>query len=94
MLHAVEREPKKIERTIKGWCISLEGDYIRIVTPSGTFSKIHINEPIPFKPLISKETEVLTKNGMQYKTIKLIGPDIPVEVKNFIRLLQKAIPFR
>jgi len=94
MLHSAEQEPKKIERTVKGWHISLEGEYIRMVTPSGTVSKIHLEQPLPSYALITKEAQVLTKSGPEYKKIQLIGPTLPPEVVSFIKRLKKAIVLR
>lgn len=93
MIH-MQSQPRKIERIIEGWRISLEGDNIMMVTPTGQISKIRITEPVPLWALVSKETHVLTKLGYATKMIKIRGPELPPTVWKFVNRLKKAYVLR
>lgn len=94
LVSIAQDKPKKLERTIKGWIVSLEGEFITIVMPSGNKTKIHVEEAMPKYLLVTKEVQVLTKKGFEYRQIKMPAPSIPIEVEKFIKTLKKAFVLR
>ncbi len=88
MLH-IEATKKSVQRTIEGWTVTLGKDHILITSPFGTKQKVAIKATTPHFSLITKEVQVMTKNGLEYKTITVPGPEVPKKVKEFVLKLWK-----